>query len=505
MSENYTSEQHFDYSGLVNQSTSRLMAADNELSFVENGEAEKIGSIFKVRGYLQRGNTINTGYNTLGLFNGYKSSTGTKKQIAIVDGVANSDAYTYNPITDIWTPHGLSLTTGAKAEFESFLDGFFMVNFSDVTRWNDLTQWYTTTNVTNAPKARYLKLYLGRLYLFYVAYDGTTYTSRCVYSDLPTGSPYTLTWNNAVNFFDVATDDGDIGRGLEVNANRLLLFKENSLYRYDTNTLYQVPGCPGTTSQRSIVNMQGHTIYYHSSGIWDYDGSSSQLISRKISELIKGVSTKQFNKVCAWARGDHYYCYLGDIYNPNTGFKVDKCLVDYDIAKQGYTWRSIKHNILVWRNYPDDQTDITYDDATVSYDDADVAYNGVQPSEDRTYFGTDNSEIMRFDTGFNYNGDDIPFTVETKDYYLGYPAYWKLMQKIVVFTNYAGKHITVQAKLDDNDWITLGRLKGSISELLFPSGSRCQRIKFRLFESSGSQRFAFEGLDIYFTPFGVKE
>lgn len=503
MAENYTNEQHFDFSKGVNQSVSRLLMADNETNVIENGELAKIGSIYKVRGYSKKGNTVNSGYNILGMVNAYKPSDGTRKLIVVADGASNSDAYTFNPINNTWTAHGLSLTTGSKAEFESFLNGFYMVNFTDATRFNDLTQWYTTTNVTSAAKAKYIKQYLSRIYLAYVVTGGSTYPSRVTYSDLPNGTPLQTTWNDTLNYFDVANDDGDVIKGLEVNANRLMIFKEFSLYRYDTNTLYQVPGCPGTTSNRSIANIQGHTIYLHSTGIWDYDGASSQLISRSIQEIIDGITTKNLTQASAHVKTDHYYLYLGDINNMKTGLTINKCLLDYDISKQAFVWRSLKDNPLDWINYPDDSSNITYNQASLTYNDANTTYNGLASAEQRIFFGTDDGNVMQFDTGRSFNGTDIAYSIETKDYYLGYPAFWKLLEKIIVFNNYAGKGLIVQAKLDDNDWITLGRVDKVSTTLIFPSGSTCQRVRFRIQESSSGDRFSFEGFDIYFTPQGL--
>ncbi len=503
MAESYLNEQHFDYSGGVNQSVSRLLAADNELSFAENVELEKVGSVHKVRGYSMRGSSVHAGYNILGMVNANRPSDGEKKQIVIADGASSSDAYTFNPTNNTWTPHHLGLSTGSKAEFESFLNGFYMVNYSDATRFNDLNQWYTTTNVTSAAKAKYIKQYLSRIYLGNVVSSGTAYPSRVTYSDLPNGSPLQTTWNDSVNYFDVSTDDGDVITGLEVNANRLLIFKRYSLYRYDTNTLYQVPGCPGTVSQRSVKNIQGHTLYLADNGIWDYDGGTATLISRKIQEIIDGMSTKSLTNASAWVKTDHYYLYLGDINNTRFGLTINNCLLDYDIAKQSFTWRSLKDNPLAWMVYPDDNTNITYNSATLTYNDANTAYNGSQSAEERVFFGTDDGNVFWFDTGRSFNGTDISYSLETKDYYLGYPAYWKLIQKIFVFNDFAGKGLTVQAKLDDNDWITLGRVNKTSTQLLFPSGSLCQRLRFRIQESSSSDTFTFEGLDIYYTPEGL--
>jgi hypothetical protein len=497
-------EQHYDFSAGVNQASSKLLMAENELSYAENAEFDQVGSIFKVRGYSQRGEDVNTGYEILGLCSGYKSD-GTMKQFAVADGASNSDVYTFNPINGVWSIHNQNLTTGAKAEFEYFLDGAFMVNFSDATRFNNYTAWSTSTNVTNAPKAKYIKLYLSRLYAAYVVDDGTTRTSRVIYSNLPdtSTSPATLSWNNAENYFDVDQDDGDTIKGLGVNANRLLIFKEKKLFRYDTNTLYEVPGCPGTVNNRSIQNLQGHTLYFAPSGIWDYNGTSSALISRKIKDIIEGVSTRSFEEICAYAIGDHYLLYLGDINNTKTGLTIANCLVDYDIAKNAYSWRSLGTDPTCFTTYRDDRSNTTYDEATLKYNESGTAYNGLVSSEERVFFGTLTGEVFQLNTGMTYDGADIPVRIETKDYYLGYPALFKLLQKVYVFTDHASGSVVISYKLDEGDWQTLGVIAKPQQELIFPAASRCQRIKFRISESAQADRFAFEGFDLYFYPEGT--
>ncbi len=504
MSEKLVHDDHYDFSGGVNQSVSRLGMADNEFNKGHNAELRKIGSVSKVSGYKQRGSTVNAGYNVLGIVNGYKPSDGTRKQIVVVSDASDSDAYTYSAVTNLWTPHHLSLTAGAKAEFESFLDGFFMVNYSDVTRWNDLTQWYTTTNVTDAPKAKYIKQYKSRIYLLYCSYDAAVYPSRVVYSDLPSGTPYTITWTNADNYFDVDTDDGDVGMGLAVNADRLLVFKEGSLHRYDTNTRYKVPGCPGTVSQRSVQNIEGWTLYYHSTGLWGYDGISSKLLSRRVKDIVDGVSTSNYSGICAWPIGDHYYIYLGDVDNSKAGLTIDKCLLDYDIAKNAFTWRSLLHEPTVFCDYRDSRTGYAYNDTTVSYNSLSTTYNGIISSNEaaKVYFGDKDGSVYTLDNGRTFDGTAIPFVFETKDYYMSFPSLYKLYQKVYIFVD-SNKGITVQYKLDDNDWQTLGRISKTQTELIFPTAARGKRIRFRFLESSSGDTFSIEGFDIYYILEGL--
>ena len=403
--EPYVHQEFYDFSGGIQQAVGRILTSDNEFPLCINGELETVGPVSKIRGYQQRGSDVSTGYNILGAIAGYKSD-GTMKQIAIADEGANSDAFTYNTINDTWTHHSLSLTSGAKAEIEYFLDGFFMVNFDDATRWNNYTQWYTTTNVTNAPKAKYIKLYGGRIYTAYVVDGGSTYPSRVIYSDLPAGTPYTIAWDNTTNYFDVDTDDKDVIKGLGLNSNTLLIFKENSLYRYNTNTLYKVPGAPGTVSQRSVKDLQGMTLYLHSTGIYMYDGSTSKLISRKIKDIIDGISTKNLTNACAYTKGDHYYVYVGDIDNTAKDIQIDKCLIDFDIAKNSLMLRSIEEEPTVFFTYRDDRSNITYNDATLTYNSADTTYNGLVSNQERIFFGTTDGEVHQQDTGNSFDGTD---------------------------------------------------------------------------------------------------
>jgi hypothetical protein len=505
MSENnFIHESHLDNSGGVNLQVSRLLRADNESVAIENGELDKVGLVSKTRGYLQRGADVNDGYNILGAVNAIKPSTGTRKQIVVADGVASSDAYTYNNITDTWTPHTLSLSSGSRAEFESFLDGFFMVNFTEATRFNNLTAWSTVTNVTNAAKAKYIKQYLSRIYLGYVVSGGSTYPSRVTYSELPSGTPLSITWDDSLNYFDVDPEDGDVIKALEVNANRLLVFKENTLHRYDTNTRYKVPGAPGTVSQRSVKNISTWTLYLHTTGVWGYNGESSQLMSRAVQEIIEGVSTRNFANSCAGVVGDHYYLYVGDVFNQRTKLSISNCLLDFDISKNAWAWRSLTKDPTVFFAYPDDRSGVTYNSATVTYGSSDVAYNGLVSSEERIYMGTMDGEVHQFNAGNSFNGTDIAFKLETKDYYLGHPARYKLLQKVWIFTN-RGRGITVQFKLDDGDWKNLGRIRDDQTPLVFPAGSRCQHVRLRFLESSSGEQFSMEGIDLYFVPETLEE
>jgi hypothetical protein len=62
-----------------------------------------------------------------------------------------------------------------------------------------------------------------------------------------------------------------------------------------------------------------------------------------------------------------------------------------------------------------------------------------------------------------------------------------------------GQGVTIQARVDDGDWITLGKVDKEIKELNFPSGIRGKKIRFKITEISQTQTFSIEGLHLFYT------
>jgi len=498
MSENFTSYQVTDFSGGQNSNVSEMLKDNNELDLIRNGQLTKIGLIQKRLGYAtQRGSDVSTG-KILGAHSFYPYS-GTIRQYAVADSASDSDVYTFNPATNSWTAHHLALTMGSKCEFATFLNLFFRVNYTEATASNDGTAWSTTTDVTNAPKARYIIPYLNRLYLGECKVGSSEYASRVYYSSLPDPSTSAITWDvsDTGNWFEVNPDDGDSIKGLGVNANRLLVFKENSLYRYDTNTLYEVPGCPGTVSQRTVKNIQGYTIYLHSSGVWAYDGSTSQLISRPMQQYIEGMNTLNLSEACAYVRGDHYYCFIGNVINSAEGINEENVLLDFDVSKKSWTFHNLNNVPTIFIDYKDDRSNVEYDSATVTYDSADTTYDGGIVNESRAFMGTNAGKVWQFLNGNNDAGTGIRFEVITKEIFLSNRDAIKNLYKLMVYTR-KGTSLMVQYKIDSGQWISLGALNREFTDFRFPRGTRCRKIQLRFSEFTSAQQPTIEAFSIYY-------
>lgn len=426
----------------------------------------------------------------------YRGAAGTREFLiaAALTGTP-VDVFKYNSATDGWIQQGRAYTAGSTPEFATFLDRVFAVNINDASETYNGSSWSTSDQVTNAPKAKYLMPYLDRMYFAYVDITGTTHYSRVVYSSLPDING-DIIWDPTVNYFDVARDDGDIIRGLGENSNRLLIFKENSLYRWDTNQLFKVPAAPGTVSNRTIKNLQGRTIYLHRSGLWLYDGNTSNLISRPIEDIINAISALNIGSTCAWVKGDEYFCYIGDI---DTGeIEIDKCVIVYNIANKSITVESIAHEIVATADHVDDSSDVYYNDTRYDYSSDQIGYSGYTTSEAVLFLGTSSGRVLKWDDGNTHAGTPIVMDVETKEYYPGNPSSDKDFYDVLVYAKY-GSSTSIAMQVDEGPWITLGQLYAPISQFKVPEevslGKKC---KFKFKEASINTPVEIEGIDVYY-------
>lgn len=419
-----------------------------------------------------------------------------------------AEIYVFNPADNTWTPQYQNLTTGYKVEFATFLDGEFAVNFADATRYYNGTTWSQTTNVTSAPKAKYIMPFNDRLYLAYLDVSATTHSSRVIASSLPDAS-YNITWDTGATgpWFDVSPLDGEGITGLGKNFNRLLIFKENTLWKYDTNTLYQFPGAFGTCNNRTIQNIREYTIYFHPTGVYgllySYSnaGDAVSLLSRAIQPIIDGVQSVNLDRLCSWVSGDHYYLFLHDVINEEAGINITNCFVDLDVARMRWTVGSLAHIPRVASTYRNNRTEVTYDDSDTEYDYVNQTYDGFTSAADFIYFGDDTGQVYQFDTSYDFAGTTINSSFETVNYYpAGIHARGEL-QSLKIYTE-KGKRCKFYYSVDDGPWKPIVKYEYRNGEIYytFESGLIINKIKLKCTDNSTGDRPEIKGFDFFFSP-----
>lgn len=268
-----------------------------------------------------------------------------------------------------------------------------------------------------------------------------------------------LTYWAGGNWFDVRTDDGDVIKALGENNNRLLVFKENSLHRFDGSSLRQVKGVPGTSSTRSVVNIRGVTIYFHGSskdktGFYMYDGVTSQRISNAVQPFIDGMSAANFDDVIAWREGDVYRAYIGDLSNTNSSnnaYNIErtKAVFSYDVANN--------------RVFIDTTADVI-----------EAAGYFRESNEEKVFLQNDGGEVFQTPSGNDFGGSDIPFKLELQPYYPRGSEIVNVFTRIKIISRDA-RGVTVAYKLWDNplsvdgEYTALPDLENDMTELLIPT------------------------------------
>lgn len=491
-----------DLSGGMNRAVGEFMQSKDEMRLIVNYDLDDIGNLKKIPGYYQRGSSVDGGTEVLGLTPFYYGNS--QQQIVVINGASDADAYIYNPEDNDWDAESLSLSSGAKCEFLNYLDGLFMCNLEDDTYYYNGTTWSTTTNVTNAPKSSYITSYSDRVYLANLDVSGTTHPSRVAYSSLPDDS-YEITWDMTSDgqYFDVSPKDGDEIMGLKVNFQKLLIFKEESLWRYDKNTLQQFPGAPGTNSQRTVKNVLGYTLYFHKTGIYRIDQGSVVKVSRAINDVIEGVKSINLARTCAEVNGDHYRLFVGDVENPMTGIEIDNCLIDFDVAKNKFVLESLDHVPRVFSEYRDDRSDVTYSDDSYTYSYVDKTYSGLVTAEDFRFFGDSSGDVWQLDDEENQmDSANISAYFETPNYYFAGIHRHGNLQALKIYVEKA-RRLRLYYSIDDKAWEPLTRVKDSDSKEIFyrfKPEQNGNRIKFKGIDNSSGEQSSIKGFDIFYTP-----
>ncbi|KKK70800.1 hypothetical protein LCGC14_2920340, partial [marine sediment metagenome] len=226
----------------------------------------------------------------------------------------------------------------------------------------------------------------------YCDVGGTDYPSRVYYSSLPSSSA-AITWDTTNDWFFVETNDGDSITALAKNKTYLIVFKENSMFRYDgtfsATNLKPFSWKLGTVSQESVVLDENLILFYSRKGIAMFVGGEPKVVSRAIQPIIDGVNQANLGNICAGLDGDHYLCYVGTLTSalPGDSSALSRVILDYDINQNIWTYHTI----------PDEpQTFATY----------------TSSGEKLLSFGDANGEVFTWKSGVTDDGTAIATNIE---------------------------------------------------------------------------------------------
>lgn len=271
------------------------------------------------------------------------------------------------------------------------------------------------------------------------------------------------------NWFDVARDDADFVTWLGDNnfffTPQMLIFKRDSLHRYDGQRRVQVQGAVGTTSGRSVINMHELTIYFHGSsgiltGFYAYDGREAVKISAPIENHIAGINSGAYTSIVSWRERDLYRAYVGNIVNNDKGINILGAVVTWD------------YNAKAW------SIDPINDVITVA---TDFRQAGIK----QVYLGTNADKILITPSGNDFNGASIPWSFDSTVYYPAGTQVINTFTRVQIFHENA-EGVTVKYQLhltpfkSDDNFDGLGSLTGERTEFYIPPNhNKASGIKLR--------------------------
>lgn len=265
------------------------------------------------------------------------------------------------------------------------------------------------------------------------------------------------------NYFDVERDDGDFITWLESNFNQLVIFKRESLHRYNGSVRSRVKGAPGTTSGRSVINLRDWTMYFYGAqgnetGFYAYDSTEGFKISNGIQKYIDGMDLS-ISQV-AWKEGNLYRCYVGDIDNTDYNISIDKAVITFDYDAKAWSIDPIADVIKVATEFRSGGTKTTF-------------------------IGADDAQVMQTPLGNTFNGSPINWRFDTKAIYPTGTNYNNTFTKSrVVSENASGVRVSYRRRLtpfnSDDNFTSLGDLRNEMQEFYFPEDkNRSSGVEYR--------------------------
>jgi len=476
-------------SGGMNAKATPLILKDEECEQIINYNLDTTGALTKRPGYDVFGSQMIAARRVLGLFQYTNTATPAETtQLAVVDNATPNATVIYYNNSGTWATSKTNDTYAAtrtnfnRYRFATFLNYVFRVNGTDVvgSSINVNGSAWGTTNCPATITPSFIAVYQDR---GYAARSGAANGSRLYFSSLPSAG--VITWTVGTDYIDINPDDGDEITALENNGNRLLIFKNRSMYRWNYGQVEpdRLIGI-GTSSQECVrTNFDlGITFFANEYGAYAYSGNRPKLISRKIQKWIDAIPAADLNSMCAETDADHYYLYMSDSMTVD-GRVYTNVMAVYTISLDAWVIYTLNTPARVMNKLIQSSAE-------------DIYFGNTQGRTYKFNSGTaDDSGGASFNTAANINGEIL-----TKEYLLSFP------ERSTIDSLYTISNQRVEANvfysIDRNEKFTpLGNIIKRFSS--FPVGKDGNTFRVRITDNSMNTSI-IEGINIETTPTKLK-
>lgn len=379
------------FTGGLNTTSGLFGVSNQEASSLQNIDFDKFGSLLKRNGYAAANTSVLSGSPQITGLHFFELASGSKYLTAVADTklyqwAANSISGAPTDITG-----ALTITAGKLCDTTTFRDTALFTNGTDAP-----FQWTGTGNAAamsvpaTLTAAKYVKVFQNYTFLANVVVGGTTFASRVYYSNINSISTWT-----ASDFVDVSRDDGQTITGLKVLGDKLVIFKDRSIWvsqftgnadaPFDFSPTNSSVGC---VAHFSIQEVSNGLVFLSWDGLYFFDGFNAFKISDRLNSTFK---------------------------NDLANNKFMNCVSMYQHDKNRY-WLSVatsgnatNNRVITW----------TRAETTTGVTDAFSIYKGINASAmvmtysdgvtEAPYFGDYSGFVYKADTGV----DDYPLNTQT--------------------------------------------------------------------------------------------
>lgn len=378
---------------------------------------------------------------------------------------------TINSISTTWDTY-----TNAMPDMENYLSRTFIVGYKSGTDFLpnatiNGTTFATSdgTNLTDMPQGKFVVRYRDLLYVLHAKVSSTVYPSRVYYSDEPAAGA--IAWTGlTTKFIEFGYDDGDSITGGVEALDRLVVFKTNSMWKYDESSVEQIADI-GCDSHRSIKKVNKILYWYNRDGFWRWRGGQPELISAKAQPFIDAMDqTTLTNVIAVPYNAFEYRAFIGTV-------TVDGII--YNNA--WFCWDTRREKCYIRCTYHIAKSACVYSE------------NGVR----RAYFGNDDGFVFKFatkvDSIYSDDGNQIDSFFITKNLDYGAPEVKKIVNNMTVFTKYAaGMKVAVDVdNREEYNEANTQIIKKNIDELKFVANGN--RYRYRFYQKGLGKSWQFEG------------
>jgi len=418
---------------------------------------------------------------TVGSTTGFKAATSTIE----IEG----DIITYTA-----KPSGTTFTTTASTILKQHNAGYAVNQFSVATATgiDSRSGLYTcsldsqlflfgrgaTVRVTNygtpaftgvtTSDGLFSTVYRDRIYVAGSGGSGTNAAvNRISWSNAGTG----ITWTTT-DFFDVEDQNKEIITGLRNYKDRLLIFKQNSIYYYDEVQMKKLTEDVGAYNHRVVEEIDGILYTFCPSGVFKTTGGDSKKISEPIEDILRRFYPKydsQYSRVinncCSAQYEKKYILYLGNIFMPsaeNQAETLRSVALVYDTEKDNWTMYTYGTNVT-FTSFLSTKLLVAGGNSSDNRVQAMQSLFGV--SDDGFVYRMFEDRHIGFDSASNVRGGDIvadkianslgtPIStdVETPMFDFGNASWWKRFGFLRMLVEQGD--FNVSYKLDKGDYIT---------------------------------------------------